>query len=365
MLDRLAVAADGATDRPPHELGARFAFDLETLHHLVTSNAVNVGGWLLLDRAVRLGATPVTDGGPGDVVVPDGGRVWIDGGPTRFTAPIDGCAVLPRVTIEHGSLRPLAAANATSADLATDQLAAVTHDGGAARIIAPAGSGKTRVLTERARHLLHSWHLPGSAVCLVAFNKRAQEEMRARSADLRGLQVRTLNAIASGDRQRHQAVRSPTGHAAHDRRGRRAPLDRRSGQLPAQAQRRPGGLVDRGAVAGPSRPARPERGRGDVRRRGRRVRRRPAALPRRARPPGRARLRRADPAGHRAAARRRRGAPRRPARLPAAAGRRVPGSHARPTSCSSACSPGPTARCSAWATTTRRSTATTAPIPAG
>jgi len=52
------------------------------------------------------------------------------------------------------------------------------------------------VLTERARHLLTQWRLPASAVCLVAFNKRAQEEMSARVAELRGLQVRTLNAIA-------------------------------------------------------------------------------------------------------------------------------------------------------------------------
>ena len=63
-------------------------------------------------------------------------------------------------------------------------------------MIAPAGSGKTRVLTERARQLLSQWRLPASAVCLVAFNKRAQEEMSTRVADLRGLQVRTLNAIA-------------------------------------------------------------------------------------------------------------------------------------------------------------------------
>ena len=34
------------------------------------------------------------------------------------------------------------------------------HAGGAARIIAPAGSGKTRVLTERARLLLRGWGVP-------------------------------------------------------------------------------------------------------------------------------------------------------------------------------------------------------------
>jgi DNA helicase-2/ATP-dependent DNA helicase PcrA len=79
--------------------------------------------------------------------------------------------------------------------LAPDQLAAVLHPGGAARIIAPAGSGKTRVLTERARHLLRRWNLPGRAVTLVAFNKRAADEMKERTPDLPELQVRTLNAL--------------------------------------------------------------------------------------------------------------------------------------------------------------------------
>ena len=196
VLDRLADGAAAETERPAHDLGPRFAFDLEALHHLLSANAVVDGGWWLLDRAVELGASPVTDGGPGDVTLPDGGRAWLDGGPTRFTGPIDDCPVLLRVSVEHGALRPLGATNTSTADLAPDQLAAVTHDGATARIIAPAGSGKTRVLTERARHLLHHWQLPGGAVCLVAFNKRAQEEMRARTSDLRGLQVRTLNAIA-------------------------------------------------------------------------------------------------------------------------------------------------------------------------
>ena len=97
--------------------------------------------------------------------------------------------------IEHGRLA-LPGRNDTDAALAADQLAAVTHTGGSARIIAPAGSGKTRVLTERARHLITVWRVPPAAVSLVAFNKRAQEEMQARTADLRGLEVRTLNSIA-------------------------------------------------------------------------------------------------------------------------------------------------------------------------
>ena len=86
--------------------------------------------------------------------------------------------------------------NSSDADLAPDQLAAVTHPGGSSRVLAPAGSGKTRVLTERARHLVTRWRVPTSAITVVAYNKRAQEELVARTADLPGLRVRTLNALA-------------------------------------------------------------------------------------------------------------------------------------------------------------------------
>jgi DNA helicase II / ATP-dependent DNA helicase PcrA len=188
------------TEAAPFELGPRFAFDLEELHHLVWANGVDNRDparptWIVLDAAVAAGARALPPDGPGDVVLPDGSAVWLDGGPVRHTDPIDGIGVLHAVAVEHGSLRP-PSTNVSSADLAPDQLAAVTHRGGGARIIAPAGSGKTRVLTERARHLLTNWHLPPSAVSLVAFNKRAQEEMVERTSDLPGLQVRTLNAIA-------------------------------------------------------------------------------------------------------------------------------------------------------------------------
>jgi DNA helicase-2/ATP-dependent DNA helicase PcrA len=188
------------TEAAPYQLGPTFLFDLEELHHLVWANTVDGRNpdrpvWIGLDRAVAAGATAVEPGGVGDVTLPNGTVAWIDGGPVRHVDPIDGIAVIHAVAIEHGSM-VVPSPNVCLADLASDQLAAVTHRGGGARIIAPAGSGKTRVLTERARHLLTQWNLPPSAVSLVAFNKRAQEEMVERTTDLPGLQIRTLNAIA-------------------------------------------------------------------------------------------------------------------------------------------------------------------------
>ncbi|MGZ4790626.1 MAG: ATP-dependent helicase [Ilumatobacteraceae bacterium] len=183
-----------------HVVGPRFTFELSTLSHLLWSNSIDARDpelvrWPLVDAATALGARPVSEFDSGDVMLADGTTVWLDGGPVRYTDPIGGIAVTHRVAVEHGSLLPFGS-NESVADLAPDQLAAVTHSGGASRVIAPAGSGKTRVLTERARHLITQWRLPVGAVSLVAFNKRAQEEMRARVAELPGLQVRTLNAIA-------------------------------------------------------------------------------------------------------------------------------------------------------------------------
>ncbi|MGA0893349.1 MAG: ATP-dependent helicase [Ilumatobacteraceae bacterium] len=194
-----AIAAPGRERRMPHELGVLFGFDADDLAATLRNGAVDwrsgVARWELIEQAVALGARPSPDD-RADVILPDGTAAWIDGGPIRFTPPLDGVPVLHRICIEHGSLMPFDSNDAVGTDLADDQRAAVTHSTGAARIIAPAGSGKTRVLTERARHLLGRWRVPASAVTLVAFNKRAEEEMRERTRDLPGIHVRTLNALA-------------------------------------------------------------------------------------------------------------------------------------------------------------------------
>ena len=127
--------------------------------------------------------------------------------PSLFSAAEDGpvenaevWTLDPGYTLEgetgpSGVLMPPHQTPPPSADLDPEQLAAVGHVGRSARIIAPAGSGKTRVLTERARHLISDWGVSPDEICLVAFNVRARAEMEERTPDLAGLQISTLNSL--------------------------------------------------------------------------------------------------------------------------------------------------------------------------
>ena len=179
------------------ELSVGMTMRAEVLSHLLCSNVVDArdprrARFAPVDAAVSLGARICAGSGEGDVVT-DSGPAWCDGGPLDAFDLTHG--VIPAANLAAGSLavvRPCA----PEADLAGDQRAAVGHLGGAACIVAPAGSGKTRVLTERARYLVRDLGVARSAVCLVAFNVRARAEMQERTADLAGLEVRTLNSLA-------------------------------------------------------------------------------------------------------------------------------------------------------------------------
>ncbi len=202
----LALAEPSLPSVDVHTLSPDFEFTDEATWRLLTANAVDARDpdapfWPWTDRAVAAGAVAATDDHHihADVVLPDGRPATCDGGPFLVTdSPAGGDlpVVVPRLALERGRLSPVHA-DAPTAELAPDQLEAVCEPSGTARIIAPAGSGKTRVLTERARHL-HRVGVPLEAMVMVAFNKRAQEEMAERTRDLPGLQIQTLNALALG-----------------------------------------------------------------------------------------------------------------------------------------------------------------------
>ena len=175
----------------PYHLDPSFEFRRERLHFLVWINRYDGRGgrlrWHHGERALRLGAEAST---AADVAVA-GVPAWIDGGPRGSLQRSD---VIHVESVWAGSLE-LDGAEAPRADLAPDQMQAVQHPFGAARVIAPAGSGKTRVLTERMRHLLtdRSWN-PDSVTAL-AYNRRAAEEMTSRLTGAGPAHVRTLHAF--------------------------------------------------------------------------------------------------------------------------------------------------------------------------
>lgn len=177
------------------ELDESFEFSRERLQYLAWSNNYDLRGaepiWWHGRRAERLGATR-SRSPHGDAVLPDGRMAWCDGGP-REPLDIPGAVVVHRETLEAACLEPDRVAR-VPARLALDQLAAVEHGAGPARIIAPAGSGKTRVLTERLRHLLADRGVTPSTVTAVAFNKRAADELATRTEGL-PTHLRTFNSL--------------------------------------------------------------------------------------------------------------------------------------------------------------------------
>ncbi|MGH9171225.1 MAG: ATP-dependent DNA helicase UvrD2 [Acidimicrobiales bacterium] len=195
VVQPVALRVAERCELPPWEVAPDHEFWLERLQYLVWSNNYDWRDqaaepiWWHARRAVRLGASPSDEF---DVVLPSGAGAWCDGGPR---GPVVGlaAAIVHREAIEAGSLRPDGDRQATS-DLAADQRRAVEHGAGPARIIAPAGSGKTRVLTERLRHLLTDRQLTPGSVLAVAFNKRAADELVERTPGL-PVHIRTLNSL--------------------------------------------------------------------------------------------------------------------------------------------------------------------------
>ncbi|MFO7779305.1 MAG: ATP-dependent helicase [Nitriliruptoraceae bacterium] len=205
----LAVSNDAArepesTGAAPYALARDHAFHREALHFLTWANSYDLRGgtprWWHGVLAERRTAASRSD--HADLVLPDGRLAFVDGGPR---GPLPGAlgavnATGPTAVLVHresiglGRLTVQGDA-APSEALAPDQLAAVTHAVGSARVIAPAGSGKTRVLTARLRHLLCDRGVEPELVTALAYNTRAAAQMRERTPDL-DASIRTLHSLA-------------------------------------------------------------------------------------------------------------------------------------------------------------------------
>ncbi len=196
----LAVSADDlaaaeTTDVAPYDLGGEFTFLRERLAKAVWHNSYDARTdppvWWWAHKAVaRLGYTL---DGPADVRRSDGTPIWIDGGP-RQPLHLDH-PVIHHETVEMGRDTPVPSPTAPGFGLAPDQLEAVSHPVGPARVIAPAGSGKTRVLISRVRHLLDDRGIEPELLTALAYNRRAADEMSERLAGGRRLNVRTIHSL--------------------------------------------------------------------------------------------------------------------------------------------------------------------------
>ncbi len=187
-------------ERAVHLLGAEFTLLRERLQFLLWRNNYDARRdepvWWWARKAAGLGAQP---GGRADVVLRDGTEAWVDAGPRRPLDPADllGRSVVHAESIELGRLRLQPRPSGATGDgtlLAPDQQAAVEHPRGPVRVVAPAGSGKTRTLNARLLHLVDDRGVEPAIVTAVAYNNRAAEEMRSR-LQRPDLQIRTIHSL--------------------------------------------------------------------------------------------------------------------------------------------------------------------------
>jgi DNA helicase II / ATP-dependent DNA helicase PcrA len=234
------AAANDAVREPevcllrPYEVPRDFTLHRERLHWLTWANTYDARGgvpiwWHGVLAQRRAGAQPSDTH---DVILGDGRHAWVDGGPR---GPVEGVSdpLVHRESVGLGRLTVLGT-QAPADELAPDQLAAVGHRSGPARVIAPAGSGKTRVLTARLRHLIRDRRVEPDLITAVAYNTRAAAEMRERTADLSGggrrVSIRTLHSLALW------ICRMERDREMIDERGQREILDRlvRTARIPNQ-----------------------------------------------------------------------------------------------------------------------------------
>lgn len=190
-VDQEELRGPFVEERPLWRLGTGFTILRDRLHFLVWANnwdcRAGAPVWWWSRKAAGLGAA---ERGPGDVVLADGTAAWVDAGPRE---PLD-LTVVHAESIEAGRLRTAGSKALFDTGLDPGQQAAVAHGGGPARIIATAGSGKTRTLLARLAYLVDCRGIEPGSITAVAYNNRAAAEMRERLGR-RDLHVRTIHSL--------------------------------------------------------------------------------------------------------------------------------------------------------------------------
>ncbi|MCY8808895.1 ATP-dependent helicase [Bacillus atrophaeus] len=125
----------------------------------------------------------------GKAISADKSLVLTEWQPPRKINP--GTPFLKKPEAQHLSLFPTIGLN-------TDQLQAVTETEGPLLVLAGAGSGKTRVLTARAAHMIEHLGVSPENMLLVTFTTKAVAEMKERMANEYGLAPQHVGRLVTG-----------------------------------------------------------------------------------------------------------------------------------------------------------------------
>ncbi|MEX0869166.1 MAG: ATP-dependent helicase, partial [Nitriliruptoraceae bacterium] len=188
---------------PVWELDPAFDFAHERWRVLVWANAYDARDgtprWPATAVARRVAAAngvPVRTSGRADLELADGTAVWVDDGPADAVALAGPARRLPRASLAIGRWHlPATGPTAIDPGLDVEQREVVAHGAGPIRVVAPAGSGKTRVLVARTSRLVSAHAVLPERITAIAYNTRAAAELRHRiqHPDVR---VRTFHALA-------------------------------------------------------------------------------------------------------------------------------------------------------------------------